>query len=385
MNTLPTSYSIFLFAALLVISAAGCAAAEPAAPLETAPSLQTPVQTAQVTQPPTTIPTLPPEPSPTAPPGLEPGTLGNTTYNLDVVSSVLPDSGGKVTLKDGLFEQRNPDSTGAVSVNLINEARGDLNGDGLEDGVSVLAINTGGSGTFMNLAAVLNENGVPRHAATRFLGDRVKVQSLAVGDGAIHIQVVVHGPQDPACCPSQEVSEAYLLQGDLLVTPAQSQVLPLAETAIRALQAKDMAALSALVHPTAGLRFSPYSFVRPEHLVFTPEQLTTLLDDPTIYNWGIFDGSGAPIEMTFADYFARFVYSKDFAEAEQVSADQRLGGGNTIDNSQEFYPGAVVVEYHLPGENPEYGGMDWQSLRLVFQQIDGAWYLAGIIHDEWTT
>lgn len=44
----------------------------------------------------------------------------------------------------------------------------------------------------------------------------------------------------------------------------------------------------------------------------------------------------------------------------------------------------MVVEYYLPGENPDYGGLDWQSLRLVFQHKEGAWYLVGVIHDEWT-
>jgi hypothetical protein len=146
-----------------------------------------------------------------------------------------------------------------------------------------------------------------------------------------------------------------------------------------------MQALAELVDPNTGVRFSPYSFVQRKDLTFTPEQLQSLLDDPEVYNWGNFDGSGEPIQMTFAEYFDRFVYSKDFAGAEQIGINQRLGAGNTLDNSPEFYPEAVVVEYHIPGENPEYGGMDWQSLRLVFQQIDGEWQLAGIIHDEWTT
>jgi len=42
------------------------------------------------------------------------------------------------------------------------------------------------------------------------------------------------------------------------------------------------------------------------------------------------------------------------------------------------------VEYHFPGIDPQYGGLDWRSLRLVFQQSGGEWYLVGIIHDQWT-
>ena len=28
--------------------------------------------------------------------------------------------------------------------------------------------------------------------------------------------------------------------------------------------------------------------------------------------------------------------------------------------------------------------MDWGALKLVFQQIDGNWYLVGLIHSNWT-
>jgi hypothetical protein len=306
------------------------------------------------------------------------------TYLLDVVAQSLSDSGGKAALVDGVFEQPYPGLAESVSVKHINEARGDLNGDGLEDAVALLAINTGGTGTFINLAAVLNESGSPRHIATRFLGDRVEVQSIVIEDGAVKVKVITHGAQDPMCCPTLEVNEEFRLRSDRLVTPQEEEVLPLAESAIRALEAKDMDALGELVHPEIGLRFSPYSYVLPEHQVLSSQQLPGMLEDAATYIWGNYDGSGEPIELSFADYFDRFVYSKDFADATQVGIDQRLGMGNTIDNSREFYPEGVVVEYHIPGENPDYGGMDWQSLRLVFQQQDGAWYLAGIIHDEWT-
>ena len=258
-----------------------------------------------------------------------------------------------------------------VVVDLIDYTVGDLNADGLEDAIALLAINTGGTGTFMHLAAVIQQAGGLTHAATLLLGDRVKVESLEIADGTLQVNMITHAPDDPLCCPTEQVTRTYTLQDNRLVTPEQSQVLPLADATIQALSAGDMAALASLVHPADGLRFSPYANVLPEHLVFSPDQLLSLINDPTIYTWGAFDGSGEPIRMTFAEYFDRFVYSKDFAGAEQVSLDRRLGAGNTIDNSREFYPQAIIVEYYLPGENPEYGGLDWQSLRLVFVQQDG--------------
>jgi hypothetical protein len=58
--------------------------------------------------------------------------------------------------------------------------------------------------------------------------------------------------------------------------------------------------------------------------------------------------------------------------------------GNSIDNSQEYYPGARIVEYYFPGFDPQYAGMDWRSIRLVFMEENNIWYLVGIIHDQWT-
>lgn len=68
-----------------------------------------------------------------------------------------------------------------------------------------------------------------------------------------------------------------------------------------------MSGLASFVHPEIGLRFSPYAYVVPEHLVFTPDQSPGLMADPTAYTWGAFDGSGEPTQMAFAEYFDRFV------------------------------------------------------------------------------
>ena len=43
------------------------------------------------------------------------------------------------------------------------------------------------------------------------------------------------------------------------------------------------------------------------------------------------------------------------------------------------------MEYHFKGMDAQQGGMDWRSLRLVLEAHNGAWYLVGIVHDEWTT
>ncbi len=150
------------------------------------------------------------------------------------------------------------------------------------------------------------------------------------------------------------------------------------------LKNQDMQALAEVVHRNVGVRFSPYAYVQPDNMIFLKTQIAGMMDDPTIFHWGIADGSGMDIDLTFAEYFADFVYDVDFASAPQIAVNQRLGIGNSIDNSQEVYAGNMVVEYYIPGIDPQYDGMDWRSLRLVFKYCQGNYDLIGIIHDEWT-
>jgi hypothetical protein len=85
---------------------------------------------------------------------------------------------------------------------------------------------------------------------------------------------------------------------------------------IQSLRNRDVEALSTFIHPTRGVRFSPQAFVRESDRVFLPDQIKGLLTDPTPYAWGAYDGSGLPIELTFAEYYDQFVYDRDFAHAE---------------------------------------------------------------------
>lgn len=176
----------------------------------------------------------------------------------------------------------------------------------------------------------------------------------------------------------------------VIITPNTPQsttqiVLERAAQVIASLKDKDLTALSGYIQPQLGLRFSPYASVKDTDQVFLADKIVGLIADTTVYTWGAFDGSGAPINLTFTDYFSKFIYDVDFANAPQLAINHRLGVSTTIDNSTEFYQGAMLVEYYFPGFDPQYAGMDWRSLRLVFMEDNHTWYLVGIIHDQWTT
>ncbi|HZJ99630.1 MAG TPA: hypothetical protein VFC79_06470 [Tissierellaceae bacterium] len=151
------------------------------------------------------------------------------------------------------------------------------------------------------------------------------------------------------------------------------------------LKDKDMDDLDDFVHPSKGVRFSPYGYVDTDnHLVFTADQVDDLDDDSQIYTWGDYDGSGEPIELDFNDYYDRFIFDEDFSDPQIIGNNVIIGQGNTLVNIEEVYPDGHFVELHFEGFDSQYEGMDWRSLRLVFETIDGDWYLVGIIHDEWT-
>lgn len=158
-----------------------------------------------------------------------------------------------------------------------------------------------------------------------------------------------------------------------------------ADEALKLIKLQDMAKLSQLVHPDKGVRFSPYGHVDTKtDLVFSAGQIKNIVSDKKVYNWGSFDGSGQPIELTFDEYYRKFIYDKDFANAKDIGYNKILGKGNTANNSFEVYPNSIIVEYHFPGFDQKYQGMDWRSLRLVFEKKGADWYIVGIIHDQWT-
>ena len=168
------------------------------------------------------------------------------------------------------------------------------------------------------------------------------------------------------------------VQGNSLLTEALNVIEIMANY--------DIATLNAFVSPVRGVRFSPYAYVNENDdiLFFPGNGLINLFNDPTEHIWGSYDGSGEPIELTFSDYYMRFVYDQDFANPHMIGINQAIGTGNTLNNLTDVYPNDAFVEFHFTGFDPQYEGIDWRSLTLVFNNDNGTWYLVGIVHSEWT-
>ena len=108
-----------------------------------------------------------------------------------------------------------PGATERVHARLTSAAAafGDLDGDQVADAAVAVAIDPGGSGTFIHLLALLDRAGAPVQAGRAFLGDRVRVEHLAIRGGQVLVTMLAHGPGEPACCPATRVRRAFALQG----------------------------------------------------------------------------------------------------------------------------------------------------------------------------
>lgn len=168
--------------------------------------------------------------------------------------------------------------------------------------------------------------------------------------------------------------------------PTTRDLRSAAREVTRALAQEDFETLARWVHPEVGVLFAPYAWVEPgRHVTLSADDLRAVARGESLRRtWGRYDGTGEPIRLTFREYLERFAYDAPYLEEGELAMDRRQGGGNTIDNAAEVWPDARIVEYHVPGTDPRYGGMDWSSLRLVFEQFEGRWRLVGVVHDQWT-
>ncbi|WP_026286152.1 S-layer homology domain-containing protein [Salsuginibacillus kocurii] len=77
-----------------------------------------------------------------------------------------------------------------------------------------------------------------------------------------------------------------------------------ASQVVGALQAQDMEEFAEHVLPNEGVRFSPYAYVDTENdQDFSAEEAAQLSEDETVYTWGVYDGRGNPIELTYSHSF----------------------------------------------------------------------------------
>ena len=169
-----------------------------------------------------------------------------------------------------------------------------------------------------------------------------------------------------------------------VITGQQTSLTWIAQQTILAIKTKDFATLSSLVS-TNGVRFSAFENVNTgRDIVLTPQQIASANTTSWTETRWAYDGSGQPINLSISQYRAKFVYDVDFASVPIQQRNQIIQRGNVINNITSVYAGKQVIEYHVTGIDPQYNGMDWKSLYLIFGQENGVWKLMWVVHGQRT-
>lgn len=165
-----------------------------------------------------------------------------------------------------------------------------------------------------------------------------------------------------------------------------SSLMTTGKAVLAALDKKDYRAFAQFIHPTKGIRFTPYGYVDTSaDIRLSREVFLTMLLRKQPTKWGTFDGSGDDISLTLPQYLSKFVYDVPFVKPEKLSYNKTWGIGNSVNNLAVIYPGLPYLESYFSGFDKKYGGLDWRSLRLVFDRYGSQYYLVALIHNQWTS
>lgn len=153
---------------------------------------------------------------------------------------------------------------------------------------------------------------------------------------------------------------------------------------IEAINNKDMQTVAKYVHPKKGLLLSPYVYIEDDAVIIDQSDVSSVFDSEEIFNWGLYDGKGTPIELTASAFFDDFLDMTPYQNPDEILINDMQNRGNTINNVWERFPEAQIIEYYHEGSE-EYAGIDWSSALFVYEEdAEGNLQLIAIVRDMWT-
>jgi hypothetical protein len=175
------------------------------------------------------------------------------------------------------------------------------------------------------------------------------------------------------------------IQNESVTVNKDSIILELTTQVLTSIKNSDFDVFSKFIHPTLGVRFSPYAFIDTlKDVKLTSQEIKDLVKKQIAINWGSYDGSDDIILLNINEYFKKFVYNADYLNSEQKSINIIVRTGNTVNNIDSIYKNCDFTENHFSGIDKKFEGIDWCSLRLVYKKYHDNYYLVGVIHDQWT-
>lgn len=176
----------------------------------------------------------------------------------------------------------------------------------------------------------------------------------------------------------------------LLAQQSSNELANISNEVLKLIKSADFKRLSEYVHKSKGLQFSPYDDVYeggPDVIKFLKENVKNFMTIDKIYVWGVYDGSGFDIKLTPKEYYKQFIYDIDFEKKADIlfvgNIKSKAPKDINIDLEYIFktYPKSTIAHYYYKGSlNNSF--CDFKKLTLVFEKIEGKWFLIGIIHGE---
>ena len=156
------------------------------------------------------------------------------------------------------------------------------------------------------------------------------------------------------------------------------------ESVIMILEDNQLLNLVEWIHPEKWIRFSPYTYIDvEEHNVLFSGDIVNNTDQT--YIWGHTDWKWDAIEMSISEYITTYVGNVDYIwSADEILIDYETMRWNNLNNINEVYSDSTYIEYYISGFEPQYEGMDWKSITIVFEEFEWAYYVVGIINWSWT-
>lgn len=161
----------------------------------------------------------------------------NASYKVE--GNLVRFENGQANLPVAVAGESQTDYFASIDRNTV--AFGDLNNDSAIDAAVIVKRRLGGTGAFVSLYAVLNQNGSPRHIASAELGDRVVVPFIRVRSNQVELELSENMLDNGAPRP---VTKRYsLVANELIEYSSRKMVL------LEALSRMDYVAVAALMPP----------------------------------------------------------------------------------------------------------------------------------------
>jgi len=149
---------------------------------------------------------------------------------------------------------------------------------------------------------------------------------------------------------------------------------------IEAISTKDSDLLDQIIDPERGLRIRRHWW-NPEVMI-SGEQLVQLFESEERYDWGVADGSGDPIDGTFAEVILPLL-ERDMIPAQEIGCNEILSGG-TAGIVQLPFPYESVNFYSLyRPASPDEIEFNWGAWVVGIEKVLDSYFVSYLVHFEW--